>query len=98
MSDTTLTDYAPVPRSALGPALNEQGYYVGRVERNLYWVTDGTYQSAFLTTSDGVVLLDAPPTIGNNIEEGTSPRSGEMPTTYPLASGARSRRSRRRTA
>jgi glyoxylase-like metal-dependent hydrolase (beta-lactamase superfamily II) len=63
-----LPDYAPVPRSALGPALNEQGYYVGRVERNLYWVTDGTYQSAFLTTSDGVVLLDAPPTIGHNIK------------------------------
>jgi glyoxylase-like metal-dependent hydrolase (beta-lactamase superfamily II) len=63
-----LPDYAPVPRSALGPALNEQGYYVGRVERNLYWVTDGTYQSAFLTTKDGVVLFDAPPTIGNNIQ------------------------------
>jgi glyoxylase-like metal-dependent hydrolase (beta-lactamase superfamily II) len=63
-----LPDYAPVPRSALGPALNEQGYYVGRVERNLYWITDGTYQSAFLTTTDGVVLLDAPPTIGNNIQ------------------------------
>jgi Metallo-beta-lactamase superfamily len=67
--DTTgLPDYAPVPRSALGPALNEQGYYVGRVERNLYWITDGTYQCAFLTTSDGVVLLDAPPTIGHNIQ------------------------------
>ena len=65
---TALPDYAPVPRSAIGPALNEQGYYVGRVERNLYWITDGTYQSAFLTTSDGVVLLDAPPTIGHNIQ------------------------------
>ena len=63
-----LPDYAPIPQSAFGPALNEQGYYVGRVERNLYWVTDGTYQSAFLTTSDGVVLLDAPPTIGHNIQ------------------------------
>jgi len=63
-----LPDYAPVPQSALGPALNEQGYYVGRVERNLYWITDGTYQSAFLTTKDGVVVLDAPPTIGNNIQ------------------------------
>ncbi len=63
-----LPDYAPVPQSALGPALNDQGYYVGRVERNLYWITDGTYQSAFLTTSDGVVLLDAPPTIGHNIQ------------------------------
>jgi len=63
-----LPDYAPVPRSALGPALNSQGYYVGRVERNLYWVTDGVYQSAFLTTRDGVVLLDAPPTIGHNLQ------------------------------
>jgi glyoxylase-like metal-dependent hydrolase (beta-lactamase superfamily II) len=61
-------DCAPIPRSALGPALNEQGYYVGRVEGNLYWVTDGIYQSAFLTTADGVVLFDAPPTIGRNIQ------------------------------
>ena len=59
-SAPALPDYAPVPRSSLGPALNEQGYYVGRVKRNLYWVTDGTYQSAFLTTRDGVVLFDAP--------------------------------------
>ena len=57
-----LPEYAPIPRSALGPALNDQRYYVGRVERNLYWVTDGVYQSAFLTTRDGVVLFDAPPT------------------------------------
>jgi len=63
-----LPDYAPIPRSALGPALNEQGYHVGRVERNLYWVTDGTYQAAFLTTPDGVVLFDAPPTIGHNLQ------------------------------
>jgi glyoxylase-like metal-dependent hydrolase (beta-lactamase superfamily II) len=62
-----LPDYAPVPRSSLGPALNDQGYYVGRVERNLFWVTDGTYQSAFLTTPDGVVLFDAPPSIGHNL-------------------------------
>src|SRR6266404_966705 len=66
-SATDMPDYAPVPRSALGPALNDQGYYVGRVERNLYWVTDGSYQSAFLTTKDGVVLFDAPPSIGGNI-------------------------------
>ena len=63
-----LPDYAPIPRSALGPALNDQGYHVGRVERNLYWVTDGTYQAAFLTTPDGVVLFDAPPTIGHNLQ------------------------------
>ena len=67
-SADALPDYAPIPPSALGPALNEQGYYVGRVERNLYWVTDGTYQAAFLTTREGVVLFDAPPSIGHNLQ------------------------------
>ncbi len=66
-SAADLPDYAPVPPSALGPALNDQGFYVGRVERNLYWVTDGVYQSAFLATPDGVVLFDAPPSIGHNL-------------------------------
>jgi glyoxylase-like metal-dependent hydrolase (beta-lactamase superfamily II) len=62
-----LPDYAPLPPSSLGPALNDQGYYVGQVESNLYWVTDGTYQSAFLVTDEGIVLFDAPPTIGHNL-------------------------------
>jgi glyoxylase-like metal-dependent hydrolase (beta-lactamase superfamily II) len=66
-SGDDLPDYAPVPQASLGVALNDQGYYVGRVERNLYWVTDGVYQSAFLTTRDGVVLFDAPPSIGHNL-------------------------------
>jgi glyoxylase-like metal-dependent hydrolase (beta-lactamase superfamily II) len=68
MTESTLPDYVQVPPSALGPALNDQGYYAGRVERNLFWVTDGTYQSAFLATDDGVVLFDAPPTIGHNLQ------------------------------
>ena len=41
---------------------------MGRVEKNLYWVTDSAYQAAFLTTRDGVVLFDAPPTIGHNLQ------------------------------
>ena len=68
-SADTLPDYAPIPPSALGPAVNAQGYFVGRVEKNLYWVTDSTYQAAFLTTSEGVVLFDAPPTIGHHLRD-----------------------------
>ena len=71
-----LPDYATVPPSALGPAMNEQGYHVGRVERNLFWVTDGTYQSAFLLTDDGVVLFDAPPTIGHNLRRAVDEMAG----------------------
>jgi len=67
-SASTLPDFAPIPTSARGPAVNADGYYVGRVERNLYYVTDATYQAAFLTTSEGVVLFDAPPTIGHNLQ------------------------------
>ena len=67
-SADALPDYAPIPPSALGPAINAQGYFTGQVEKNLYWITDGTYQAAFLTTRDGVVLFDAPPTIGNNLQ------------------------------
>ena len=67
-SADTLPDYAPIPPSALGPAVNAQGYYAGCVERNLYWVTDGAYQAVFLTTREGVVLFDAPPSIGHNLQ------------------------------
>jgi glyoxylase-like metal-dependent hydrolase (beta-lactamase superfamily II) len=77
-----LPDYAPVPGSAFGPAMNESGYYVGRIGGNLYWVTDGFYQAMFLSTSEGVVVVDAPPTIGRNllraIEEVTT--AGRRPT------------------
>ena len=68
MTSPILPDYMPVPQASLGPAVNDQGYYAGRVERNLYWVTDGDYHSAFLATRDGVVLFDAPPTIGHNLQ------------------------------
>jgi glyoxylase-like metal-dependent hydrolase (beta-lactamase superfamily II) len=64
----SLPAFAPIPGAALGPPLNDLGYYVGRIERNLYWVTDGIYQSAILSTSEGAVLLDAPPTIGHNLQ------------------------------
>jgi glyoxylase-like metal-dependent hydrolase (beta-lactamase superfamily II) len=56
-----------VPAIAKGAALNEHGYHVWQVERNLYAVTDNVYMSAFLTTPGGVVIFDAPPNIGHNI-------------------------------
>ncbi|WP_260256125.1 MBL fold metallo-hydrolase [Streptomyces sp. 840.1] len=63
----TLPEYAPVPAHALGPVPNAQGYYVGRIRGNLFWITDTNYQAMFLTTRDGVVLVDAPPTLGHNL-------------------------------
>src|SRR5258708_4706402 len=58
---------APVRPPALGPALNADGYFVGRITAPLSWVTDSFYQAMFLDRRDGVVLSDAPPHIGPNL-------------------------------
>jgi glyoxylase-like metal-dependent hydrolase (beta-lactamase superfamily II) len=60
--------YAPIPASALGPRLNASGYFVGQIQDDLYFVTDNAYQAMFLTTREGVVLVDAPATIGHNLQ------------------------------
>jgi glyoxylase-like metal-dependent hydrolase (beta-lactamase superfamily II) len=54
-----LPEYVPLPAIAKGAVLNEHGYHVWQVERNLYAVTDNVYMSAFLTTPDGVVIRRA---------------------------------------
>jgi len=59
--------YAPIPEGALGPPLNADGYFVGRISGELYWVTDSAYIALLVSTRDGVVLVDAPPTIGRNL-------------------------------
>ncbi|MFE3496112.1 MBL fold metallo-hydrolase [Streptomyces sp. NPDC059175] len=59
--------YDPVPPTALGPEIPAKGYLVQEVRGGLYWLTDGTYQMMFLVTGEGVVVVDAPPTLGHNI-------------------------------
>ena len=58
---------APVPPPAKGPAIPKSGYLVEEIAERTYWLTDGLYQMIFLVTAEGVVAIDAPPTIGNNI-------------------------------
>lgn len=60
--------FAPVPETAKGPSIDqEKGYLVEEISDGLYWVTEGSYQIMFLTTGEGVIVVDAPPTIGENI-------------------------------
>jgi glyoxylase-like metal-dependent hydrolase (beta-lactamase superfamily II) len=61
------TTTAPVPPPAKGPAIPKSGYLVEEIAERTYWLTDGLYQMIFLVTAEGVVAVDAPPTIGNNI-------------------------------
>ena len=59
---------AAIPDVARGPAIpQDKGYLVEEIGDGLYWVTEGAYQVMFLTTGEGVIVVDAPPTIGENI-------------------------------
>jgi glyoxylase-like metal-dependent hydrolase (beta-lactamase superfamily II) len=60
-------EYVPVPAAARGPALSEDGYVLEEIGDRLFWLADGFYQMMFLVTGDGVVAVDAPPTLGHNI-------------------------------
>jgi len=54
-----------VPQVGGGPAIpSEKGYVVNEIRDGLYWVTDGAYNTMFMVTREGVVAVDAPPTLG----------------------------------
>ncbi|MEB3229865.1 MAG: MBL fold metallo-hydrolase [Leptolyngbyaceae bacterium] len=56
-----------LPSNAIGPTIPaEKGYLVEEIQDDLYWVTDGLYNAMFLVYDTGVVVVDAPPTIGEN--------------------------------
>ncbi len=58
---------SPLPESANGPQVDfSKGYFVEEIKDGLYWVTDSAYNTMFLTTGEGVIVIDAPPSIGEN--------------------------------
>jgi glyoxylase-like metal-dependent hydrolase (beta-lactamase superfamily II) len=69
------------PQVAGGPAIPSKGYLVEEIRDGLYWVTDGAYNTMFLVTSEGVVVVDAPPTLGANYLKAISEVTSQ-PITY----------------
>lgn len=67
-----LPSYVPVLPAVKARALAvdpQNGFLVKEVKPNVYVVTDGIYQSAFVTTGKGVVLFDAPPSFADKLPE-----------------------------
>lgn len=63
-----MTSVFPIPDNAKGPQIDHsKGYLIEEIKDGLYWITDGAYQVMFLTTGEGVIVVDAPPSIGQNI-------------------------------
>jgi glyoxylase-like metal-dependent hydrolase (beta-lactamase superfamily II) len=66
-SSSPTTNQSAIPEAAIGPTVPpEKGYLVEEIREGLYWVTDGSYNTMFLVTDEGVVAIDAPPSIGAN--------------------------------
>ena len=68
---SVLPDFVPVLPAIKAKALDisAKGYLVKQVKQDVYVVTDGAYQSVFVTTGKGVVLFDAPPTFADKLPE-----------------------------
>ena len=67
MHPEKMTTSAALPETAKGPQIDfSKGYLVEEIKDGLYWVTDGAYNTIFLTTGEGVIVVDAPPSIGEN--------------------------------
>jgi glyoxylase-like metal-dependent hydrolase (beta-lactamase superfamily II) len=78
--------FAPVPETAIGPVIDQEvGYLVEELGSGLYLVSDGSYQMMFLTTGEGVIAVDAPPSTGANILEAIASVTDE-PITHVIYS------------
>src|SRR5215813_13128830 len=62
--------YLDIPANARGPDIDPQkGYRVQDLGKGLYMVTENVYQSMFLVYEQGVVVVDAPPSIAANLRK-----------------------------
>ena len=77
-----LPNYMPVLPAVKARALAvdpSKGFLVKEVKPNVYVVTDGIYQSAFVTTGKGVVLFDAPPSFADKLPAAVAEVTRERP-------------------
>jgi glyoxylase-like metal-dependent hydrolase (beta-lactamase superfamily II) len=66
INTTTTTAAVQIPQTAKGPAIpSGKGYLVQEIGNQLYSVSDGSYNAMFMVTDQGVVAIDAPPTLGD---------------------------------
>ena len=77
---------APLPDAAKGVTIPpDKGYYVKEISDGLYWVTEGVYNTMFLTTGKGVIVVDAPPSFGDKLLKAVAEMTKE-PIAYVIYS------------
>lgn len=85
----TLTDYRPIPADGYGalflPDRIAKGYHVEEINDGAYYVTSGAYDTMFVRTGNGVVVVDAPPLLGENLNRAIAEVTDE-PVTHLIYS------------
>jgi glyoxylase-like metal-dependent hydrolase (beta-lactamase superfamily II) len=80
-------NYYTVPDNARGPAIPEKGYVVESLGGGLYFLSNGAYNTMFMVTEGGVIVVDAPPVIGDKYLQAISEVS-DKPVRYFVYSHA----------
>jgi len=76
----TLPDYLPLLPAIKQKAITadpHKGYAVKLLKPGIYMVTEGAYESMFVTTGKGIVLFDAPPSFAGHISQAVAETSKE---------------------
>lgn len=65
-------EHAPSPKHfqpayLSSPEFQKNGYHCEELRDGFYWVTAGGYDAAFMVTEAGVIAIDAPPMLGENM-------------------------------
>ena len=60
----------------------ETRLHVEEVKPNLFYVTDGVYQSAFLKTEQGIIVFDAPPSFAHKLPDAIKHRALDQMIKY----------------
>ena len=67
--DTDNINFLPIPKpSSAAPVDPKTGYYLEHLGSGTYFITEGSYQTIFLVSDVGVILVDCPPTIGYKLK------------------------------
>lgn len=76
----------PKMRSRAAAINTDFGLHVSEIEPGLFFVTDLVYQSAFIVTKEGVVVLDAPPSFGESLRQVIETAAPGAPITHLIMS------------
>ena len=71
MPYSTQADYLPIPAGATGtlfdPERLKKGYVRQEIGDGIHYVTSGAYDAMFVQTGNGVIVVDTPPLLGDNM-------------------------------